>query len=113
LFQHGPLKPFVRERVRTIEALHAGKSRAEALREVIEMEDFKRREGERALVLLQLLLQLRRDVAYGDSRYQPWLDKLDASEPVAARHVLCLVLTSEEYQRRFGSVVSHNNDECR
>jgi arabinofuranosyltransferase len=113
LFDKAQLKPFTQERMQQIEALRAGKSRAEVLREVIESERFKRREGDRALVLMQFLLQLRRDVDYKDDRYKAWLEKLDRSEPVDARRVLCLFLTSEEYQRRFGTVVTHNNSECR
>ncbi|MDQ2856179.1 MAG: DUF4214 domain-containing protein [Acidobacteriota bacterium] len=112
LFDTARLKPFTQERQQQIAALGAGKSRAEVLREVVETQEFKRREDERARVLMQFLFQLRRDVDYKDVRYKEWLDKLSAGEPVDPRHVLCLILTSEDYQRRFGTVVTHNNSEC-
>jgi len=113
LFDQARLRPFTQERQQQIAALSAGKSRAEVLREVVETEEFKHREGDRALVLMQLMFQLRRDVDYNDARYKAWLEKLDRSEPVDPRHVLCLMFTSEEYQRRFGTVITHNNAECR
>ncbi|MCU1263806.1 MAG: hypothetical protein JWM21_124 [Acidobacteria bacterium] len=113
LYDKAQLKPFTQERIRQIAAVRAGKSRAEVLRVIVETPEFKRREGERAMVLMQFLLQLRRDVDYQDPRYKPLLEKLNASEPVDARHVICLLLTSEEYQRRFGTEVTHHNDECR
>jgi arabinofuranosyltransferase len=113
LFDTARLKPFTQERQQQIVALGAGKSRAEVLREVVETPEFKRREDDRARVLMQFMFQLRRDVDYKDVRYKEWLEKLNAGEPVDPRHVLCLILTSEEYQRRFGRVVTHNNSECR
>lgn len=113
LFDTARLKPFDMERRRQIDALRAGKSRAEVLREVVETEGFKRRENEQALVLMQFLLQLRRDVDYQDDHYKLWLDKLERQEPVDARQVICLFLTSDEYQKRFGPVITHNNAECR
>jgi arabinofuranosyltransferase len=112
LFDKAQLKPSTQERKGHIDALNAGKSRAELLREVIETEEFKRRENERALVLMQFLLHLRRDVDYKDERYKAWLEKLDRHEPLDTRHVICLFLTSEEYQRRFGPAVTHNNADC-
>ncbi len=112
LFDKPQLKTLTEERQKALGELRAGASRAEVLRDLVESETFKRREAERSLVLLQLLLQLRRDLDYRDDRYGPWLKKLDAGERVDARHVLCLVLTSAEYQHRFGIVVTHSNDEC-
>jgi arabinofuranosyltransferase len=113
LFDTARLQPFTEARKRQIDALRAGTSRAEVLREVVEMDEFKTRENDRAQILLQFLLQLRRDVDYKDARYKPWLDKLENGESINVRHVVCLFLTSEEYQRRFGSAVTHNNAECR
>lgn len=113
LFDRAQLKPFQQERKKQIDALYAGKSRAEVLREVIETEEFKKLERDRGLIQMQFLLQLHRDVDYKDERYKVWLEKLDRGEKVDIRHVICLFLTSEEYQRRFGSVITHNNSECR
>jgi arabinofuranosyltransferase len=113
LFDTAELKPFTLERERENASLGVGKSRAEVLEAVVELDEFKRREGIRARVLLQFLLQLRRDVDYRDERIAPWLDKLQRNESVDQRRVLCLFLTSEDYQRRFGTVATHHNSECR
>lgn len=112
LFDAARLTPYAEERKRQIEALRAGQSKAEVLRQVVENKDFKRRENDRALVLMQFLLQLRRDVNENEEPYKVWLDKLKRGEPLDVRHVLCLFLTSEEYQRRFGTVITHHNSEC-
>jgi hypothetical protein len=113
LFDQAQLKPFTQERQLQSGALRSGKSRAEVLREIVETDEFKRREKDRAQVLMQFMLQLRRDVDYQDDRYKTWLEKLEGSGSVNAQQVLCLFLTSEEYQRRFGPVITHNNSECR
>jgi arabinofuranosyltransferase len=111
LFNNANLKPYLAERESLSKALRAGKSRAEVLAEIVEREEFKRKLDEQSVVPLQLLMQLRRDVQ-DDKHYQVWLDKLKRSEPVDARHVICLALTSDEYQRRFGPVITHSNAEC-
>ena len=112
LFDTARLTPFIAERKQQIEALQAGKTRAEVLRELVEMNEFKQRENESALVLLQFPLQLRRDVDYKDVRFKEWFEKLERQEPVDPRYVICLFLTSDEYQLRFGPVVTHHNSEC-
>ena len=101
------------ERERATIELRSGKSRAEVLRTVVELDEFKRRESFRAQLLLQFLVYLRRDVDYNDKLVQPWLDKLKSDEPINQRRVTCLFLTSEEYQRRFGATITHHNAECR
>jgi arabinofuranosyltransferase len=111
LFDTANLKPYVSERRALSDALHAGKSRAEVLSEIVENAEIKRRIDEESVVPLQLLLQLQRDVQ-ADENYQIWLDKLKRHEAVDARHVLCLIFTSAEYQRRFGAVITHTNAEC-
>jgi len=113
LFDTAGLKPFDEERRGQINALHAGKSRAEVLRELVENDEFKRRENDRALVLLQFPLQLRRDIDFKDERYKEWLDKLERGEAFDVRYLICLVLTSDEYQLRFGNEVTHHNSECK
>jgi arabinofuranosyltransferase len=113
LFDKAGLKPFEHERQRLMSQMLAGKSRAEVLREVVEMDEFKQQERERGFVEMQFLLQLRHDVDFKDERYQAWFEKLDRHERVDLRHVICLFLTSEEYQRRFGDVVTHTNAECK
>jgi arabinofuranosyltransferase len=113
LFETAGLKSLDSERTRQIEMLRGGGGRAEVLRSVVEIEEFKRREHDRGQVLLQFFFQLHRDVDYHDANYKLWLDKLDRNETVDYSHAICLFLTSAEYQRRFGAVVSHNNSECR
>jgi arabinofuranosyltransferase len=113
LFDTAQLRPYDDERKRQLEGLRAGKSRSEVLREVVEIDEFKRRENDRAQFVLQFLLHLRRDVDPKDERYQAWQEKLAGPEPVDMRHFICLFLTSDEYQHRFGSEVTHSNSECR
>jgi arabinofuranosyltransferase len=112
LFDMAGLKQSGTERQRQIEAMRAGKSRAEVLLEVVDMDEFRRRENGRALALMQILMQLRRDVDFNEETYKPWLDKLARNEPVDYRRFICQIFTSAEYQRRFGAVVTHTNSEC-
>jgi arabinofuranosyltransferase len=111
LFENGNLRPYASERDNLIKSLRAGKSRVEVLSAIIENEEFMRKIDQQSVVPMQLLMQLRRDVD-NDGPYRTWLDKLKRQEPVDARHVICLILTSEEYQQRFGAVITHRNAEC-
>jgi len=77
------------------------------------MAEFKRREHDRALMHRSSSFKLHRDVDYQDAHYQSWLDRLAHGQQVDPDQVICLFLTSEEYQRRFGSVITRNNSECR
>ncbi|HXM36366.1 MAG TPA: hypothetical protein VN920_14325 [Pyrinomonadaceae bacterium] len=113
LFDTAELRDFTAERTRQIDALNTGKKRSEVLWDVLETEEFMSREDARAFVLMQFFFQLRRDVDYSDGRYKPWLDKLDRKEAVDYGYVICLFLTSDEYQQRFGSVITRSNSECR
>jgi len=112
LFDTAQLKPYDDERQRQLEGLRAGKSRAEVLREVVEIDEFKRRENDRAQFLLEFLLHLRRDVDPEDRRYKAWQASLAYPEPLYIRRFVCMFLTSDEYQHRFGPEVTHTNSEC-
>lgn len=112
LFDTAGLQSLSAELKQQTEALKAGKSRSEVLNGVVELEELKRREHDRALVLMQFFFQLRRDVDFHDRRFEPLLEKLDRKEPVDPLRAICLFLTSDEYQRRFGSVITHDNAEC-
>jgi hypothetical protein len=112
LFDTERLKPYSSERIRLIEAAQSGKNRAEVLREIVEIEALKQEQNKRAMVLLQWPLQLHRDIDLKDPRYRPWVEKLDRHEPFELWRAVCMFLTSEEYQRRFGSEVTHHNSEC-
>jgi len=83
------------------------------LRQIVELEELKHREHDRALVRMQFYFQLRRDIDYHDSHFKPWLERLERKEPVDGNQVICLFLTSDEYQRRFGTVLTHHNTECK
>ena len=111
LFDTAQLTPFADERQQQIDAMiNHGKSRAEVLRAVIEIQAFKNREFNPAFVLMQYFGYLRRDPEEGG--YLFWLEVLDNREPNNYRSMVCAFLTSAEYQLRFAPVVSRTNAEC-
>lgn len=89
---------------------NAMKSRADVLRDVIEIAEYKTREYNRAFVLMQYFGCLRRDPDPGG--YDFWLDVLNNREPNNYRGMICAFLTSAEYQLRFAPFVTHTNAEC-
>jgi choice-of-anchor B domain-containing protein len=64
----------------------------------------------RAFVLMQYFGYLGREPDAGG--YQFWLDVVDNRVPGNYRAMVCAFLTSEEYQRRFGPLVSRTNSDC-
>ncbi|OLE53306.1 MAG: hypothetical protein AUG51_13600 [Acidobacteria bacterium 13_1_20CM_3_53_8] len=86
-------------------------SRSLALREAIDDAAFKSAENNRSFVLMQYYGYLRRDVDEGG--YQFWLDVLSNRVAGNYRSMVCAFITSTEYQRRFSSVATHSNSECR
>jgi hypothetical protein len=86
-------------------------ARANTLRKLIEYQEFKDAEFNRAFVLSQYFLFLRRNPDTGG--YNFWLDVLNNRVPGNYRSMVCAFLTSTEYQKRFSSVVTHSNSECR
>ncbi len=112
LYDTAELRPFIAERARHVEALTSGTTRAEILRQVVEESQFQQSQKLRGLIELQFLLQLHQDVPYTDLRYGLWLNKLRINETVEPGRVICLILTSEEYQRRFGNVITHSQKDC-
>jgi hypothetical protein len=112
-------------RQQEISAMNAGRSRAQVLRDVIEIPDFRNATDPNnplyselkqisqynpAFVLMQYFGYLRRDV--DPAGYAFWLDVLNNREPNNYRAMVCAFITSPEYQMRFGSVVTHSNAEC-
>jgi hypothetical protein len=92
--------------------LRAGaKTRAQVLRAVIERADFKQREYNPSFVLMQYFGYLRRDPEQGG--YDFWLNVLDNKVPGNYRGMVCAFITSAEYQDRFNSAHTHNDQECR
>ncbi len=97
-------------REQQITAMGAGKTRAQVLMDVLEIQSFKQREYNPSFVLMQYFGYLHRDPDSGG--YQFWLDVLNNRVPGNYRAMVCAFITSSEYQRRFSSVVTHSNSEC-
>jgi uncharacterized repeat protein (TIGR01451 family) len=110
LFDTAGLTPFTAERQQQINAMNSGKTRAEVLRDVIEIAEFKARELNPSFVLMQYFGYLRRDPDSGG--YAFWLDVLNNREPNNYLAMVCAFITSAEYQQRFSSVVTRGNSEC-
>jgi Galactose oxidase, central domain/Domain of unknown function (DUF4214) len=113
------------QRRQEIEAMNAGKTRALALRDVIEIPDFKNIPDPKdprydeikqtsqynpAFVLMQYFGYLRRDV--DRDGYDFWLDVVNNREPNNYHGMVCAFITSSEYQLRFGSVLTRSNADC-
>lgn len=113
LFDTAGLVPYTAERQQLIEDMRQGKTREQALAEVIEIAAFKQREFNPSFVLMQYFGYLRRDAdAVG---YQFWLAVLNNRLPNDSsgyRSMVCAFLTSLEYQNRFGPVRTRSNADC-
>lgn len=111
LFDTAQLLPFGPERQAEIEALQANsKSRADVLRTVIEISEFKTREYDPSFILMEYFGYLQRDP--DQEGYDFWLDVLKNRERGNYRGMICAFITSAEYQLRFAPVVTHTNQEC-
>lgn len=110
LFDTAGLTPFSTERQQQIDAMVSGKTRAQVVRDLIEIQAFKDREYNLSFVLMQYFGYLRRDP--DDSGFQFWLDVLSNRLPNNFRAMVCAFITSAEYQDRFSSVRTHSNGEC-
>jgi len=110
LFDTAELIPFTTERQQQIDAMNAGKTRAQVVADVIEIQAFKDREYNPSFVLMQYFGYLRRNPDPGG--YAFWLDVLNNRDPNNYRSMVCAFITSAEYQQRFSSVVTHSNTEC-
>lgn len=95
------------------DALAAGATRAQILGRLIDLPEFKAREYNSGFVLTQYFGYLRRDP--DQSGYNFWLNVLNSPNDRGGanyRGMVCSFLTSAEYQLRFSSVVTRNNNEC-
>lgn len=111
LFDAANLKPYTQERQQKITDMReGGKTRAQVLAEVIEIDEFKRREFNPAFVLAEYFGYLRRDP--DANGYKFWLDVLDNRVPGNYQSMVCAFLSSQEYQDRFSSVRTRNDGEC-
>ena len=108
LFDSASLTPFAAERQAEIDAMNtAGRTRAQVLRNVINIQAFKDREYNPSFVLMQYFGYLHRDPDQGG--YDFWLNILN-QQPQNFRGMVCAFITSSEYQTRFGTVTRDNND---
>jgi hypothetical protein len=85
-------------------------SRALAVRELADNASFSSAVYNQSFVLMQYFGYLRRSP--DAAGYNFWLNVLDNSDRNNYRGMVCSFITSAEYQRRFSSVVTHNNSEC-
>jgi len=86
-------------------------SRSLALTDAINNTSFMQAEYNRSFVLIEYFGYLKRNADSGG--YNFWLDVLNNRVQGNYRSMVCAFLTSSEYQRRFSSVVTHSNSECR
>lgn len=111
LFDTAGLIPYTAERQQQIDAMNNnGKTRAQVLLDVVEINEFKTREYNPSFVLMQYFGYLRRDP--DQPGYDFWLNILDNREPNNFRGMVCSFLTSAEYQLRFGTEVTRFNRDC-
>ncbi len=110
LFDTAGLVPFGTERQQQIDAMNSGKTRAQLVRDVVEIQVFKDREFNPSFVLMQYFGYLRRDPDPGG--YTFWLDVLNNRDRNNYRGIVCAFITSREYQERFSSVFTRTDAEC-
>lgn len=90
--------------------LNGGATRGQVVRQIVEDPAFKSAEYNPSFVLMQYFGYLRRDVDVNG--YNFWLDVLNNKQPNNYRGMVCSFITSAEYQLRFGSTVTHTNQDC-
>ena len=86
-------------------------SRSLALMDAIEVSTFKQATYNPSFVLMQYFGYLKRDADQGG--YDFWLNVLNNAEPNNYRGMVCSFITSTEYQKRFSSVATRSNAECK
>jgi len=110
LFDTAGLTPFTGERQQLIADMNGGKTRARAVRDVIEIADFKTREYNPSFVLMQYFGYLKRNPDQGG--YDFWLNTLNNRAPNNYRGMVCAFITSREYQEKFGLQLRRTNADC-
>jgi cytochrome c peroxidase len=98
------------KRATYISELQGGISRGQVVREVAEETAVHDAEYNASFVLMQYFGYLHRNPDSGG--YQFWLNVLNNRAPNNYQGMVCAFITSAEYQRRFGSVISHTNADC-
>jgi YVTN family beta-propeller protein len=111
LFDTAALVPYAAERQQQIDAMTAsGKTRAQVLRDVIEITEFVSREYNPAFVRMQYFGYLQRDPDSGGEAF--WLDVVNNRAVNNYRAMVCAFITSTEYQQRFGPFTTRSNADC-
>jgi glycosidase len=101
---------FDAQRQTQIQAMQANcKTRAQVLRDVVEIPQFRQREFNPSFVLMQYFGYLRRDPDQGG--YDFWLSILN-QQPQNFSGMVCAFITSAEYQLRFSQTVTRTNADC-
>ena len=109
LFDQANLTPFTSERQTEIDAMNtSSRTRAQVLRNVVEIQALKDREKNPAFVLMQYFGYLRRDP--DQPGYDFWLSNINTLN--RAKGMVCSFITSREYQERFGAQVTRTNGQC-
>lgn len=85
-------------------------ARANVLRLVMDNPAYIQAEFNKAFVQSAYFGYLRRDE--DAAGYQFWLNVLNSRVPANYRAMVCAFITSAEYQRRFGTIVTRNNSDC-
>ena len=85
-------------------------SRARVTVKVVGYTEVEQAEFTRGFVLAEYFGYLRRDAEQGG--YDFWVNVIDNREPGNYRGMVCAFITSQEYQERFGAIVTHSNSEC-
>jgi endonuclease G len=98
------------ERQAQLEAMNnLGRSRAQVLLHLSNLQYFRDREYHPSFVLMQYYGYLRRNP--DQEGYDFWLGRVN-QQPDNYHGMVCAFLTSVEYQERFSSVVSRSNAQC-
>ncbi|MBD0324989.1 MAG: choice-of-anchor B family protein [Pyrinomonadaceae bacterium] len=98
------------QRTTLINEYQTNGGRARVVRLVADDAAVQNAEYNRAFVLMQYFGYLQRNPDEGG--YQFWLDVVDNRVPGNYLAMVCAFLTSEEYQLRFGPIVSRANSDC-
>ncbi len=111
LYTRAQLDSHTTERQQAMADLNNGsKTRAQVLREMIEIPEYKAREYNAAFVMMQYFGYLRRD--YDQDGYNFWLGVMNGLDASAFKGMTCAFITSAEYQLRFSTNVTHTNRDC-
>jgi Domain of unknown function (DUF4214) len=109
LFDQASLTPFTTERQTEIDAMtSSGRTRAQVLRNVVEIQALKDREKNPAFVLMQYFGYLRRDP--DQAGYDFWLSNINSLNRM--KGMVCAFITSREFQQRSGGQVTRTNAQC-